>query len=404
LGPSFLSLVLTTIAFSLAGHQALERSEAERLARIGRHAEALAAFERIAASDPADVESRLWIGRLQLWMGRTGDAEVTFRAVLRDHPRDVDARIGLGSALTRTGRTDEAIAVLEGTRADAGENADLFAALARAYRNAGRPRAARDQFARAHDLAPNDQDILDGLEAVRRTYDHSASFEGYGETVPDAGWDSGDGALTLRLRANERLHFAGAARVHRSSGVTDSQFGGGAEYLAGRGMLFSATVLGGPDNESLPVFSAAAEVARYSGSTEIGGGLRFLRFQTTDVTALSASAAWDDGGPWRTDARYTYSRSSFEPDGRTAGDHSILLRALRRQWRRVWVEGSYAHGAESFDVLTADRVDSFDADTVALGLRVLTPSLLVLTSTWEHQWRSNGQTLDRVTCAVVQFF
>ena len=401
---SLLSLSLATI-LSLVASQAPGRSEAERLARLGHHAEALAAFERIAASDPTDVESRLWIGRLQLWMGRTANAEATFRAVLGEHPRNVDARIGLGSALTRTSRTDEAIEVLEATRADAGDNADLFAALARAYRHAGRPRAARDQFARAHALAPTDPEILDGLEAVRRTFDHSVAVEGYGETVPGAGWgDSGDGALTLRLRANERLHLAGAARAHRRSGISDSQFGGGLEYRAGPRTLVSASVLGGPDNESLPIFSVAAQATQYLGSTEIGGGVRVLHFATTDVTALSGGAAWDEGGPWRTEARYTYSRSSFEPDGRTAGDHSILLRALRRQWRRVWLEGSYAHGAESFDVLTADRVDSFDADTVAVGLRILTPSLLVLTATWEHQWRSSNQKIDRLTCAVVQYF
>jgi YaiO family outer membrane protein len=404
LAAPFLSLVIATAVFLAGPPQSLERREAERLARTGRHAEALAAFERMAATDPADVESRLWIGRLQLWMGRTNDAEATFRAILQEHPADVDARIGLGSTLTRTNRTDEAIALLESTRADAGENADLSAALARAYRNAGRPRAALEQFARAHELAPNDPDILDGLEAVRRTYDHSIAVAGYGETAPDAGWDSGDGAITLRLRANERLYFAGAARMHRGNGVSDSQLGGGLEYRAGKGTLFSTMVLGGPGNESLPEFSAEAQVTQYSGTLEIGAGVRVLKFATTDVTALSASAAWDEGGRWRSDARYTYSRSSFEPSDRTAGDHSILLRALRRQWRRVWIETAYAHGAESFDVLTADRVDSFDADTVAIGLRILTPSLLMLTSTWEHQWRSNSQTIDRLTCTIVQHF
>jgi YaiO family outer membrane protein len=192
--------------------------------------------------------------------------------------------------------------------------------------------------------------------------------------------------------------------MHRRSGVDDSQFGGGLEYRAGKGTLLSTTVLGGPNNESLPAFSAAGQVTQYSGSTEVSGGARFLRFATTDVTALSAGAAWDEGARWRTDARYTYSRSAFESSGETTGDHSILLRALRRQWRRVWVEGSYAHGAESFDVLTADRVDSFDADTVAAGVRILTSTLLILTTTWEHQWRSNGQSIDRLTCAFVQHF
>jgi cytochrome c-type biogenesis protein CcmH/NrfG len=79
-----LSLALTTVVWLAGNLQPLERSEAEHLARVGRHAEALAAFQQIAARDPADVESRVWIGRLQLWMGRAAEAESTFRGVLLD--------------------------------------------------------------------------------------------------------------------------------------------------------------------------------------------------------------------------------------------------------------------------------------------------------------------------------
>ena len=228
-------LALTTVVW-LAGHpQPPERSEAERLARIGRHAEALAAFQRIAARDPADVESRVWIGRLQLWMGRAPEAESTFRAVLLEHPKDVDARIGLGTALLRSNRTDEAIAVLEATGVDAGANPDVFAALARANRQAGRPRAARDLFVEAHRLAPDDPDILDGLEAVRRTYDHFVGLEGYAETMPEDGGNSADGTLTLSLRTSERLRLDGVARLQDRSGGTDSLFGGRCPVARGQG-------------------------------------------------------------------------------------------------------------------------------------------------------------------------
>lgn len=399
----FLSLALTTAVWLAGPPQSLERSEGERLARAGRHAEALATFQQIAARDPGDIESRVWIGRLQLWMGRPAQAESTFRAVLREHPQEVDARIGLGTALLRSDRTNEAIAVLEAARADAGENADLLAALARAHRQAGHPRAARDLFVEAHRLAPRDADILDGLEAVRRTYDHYVLFEGYAETIPDDG-RAGDGTVTLSLRASDRLRLDGTARLQDRSGGTDSLFGGGFQLRAGRATILTATALGGADNQSLPNLSVSTELTQYSSSWEVGGGWRLLHFETTDVTAVSANVAWDGGGRWRLDTRYTYSRSSFEPSGRTAGDHSVLLRGLRRQWRRVWLTGSYAHGAESFDVLTADRIGSFDADTVAAGVRILTPSLLTLNSTWEHQWRSDGQTIDRFTCAFVQHF
>src|SRR5215471_4277925 len=78
-----------------------DRARAEQLARDGRAAEAIAAFEHIVEQNPTDAEARMWIARLDLRLGRPEHAQAEFRAVLRDHPADVDARIGLGAALTR---------------------------------------------------------------------------------------------------------------------------------------------------------------------------------------------------------------------------------------------------------------------------------------------------------------
>src|SRR4029078_5929784 len=57
-----------------------------------------------------------------------------------------------------------------------------------------------------------------------------------------------------------------------------------------------------------------------------------------------------------------------------------------------------------FEDLTADRLGSLGASTLATGVRVNLPSTTVLTTTWEHQWRSNATRLDRVTLAIVQSF
>ena len=138
---------------------ATDRDLAEQLARSGRTVEALTIFERIVAENPADVEVRLWIARLQLRIGRTEEAEAGFRAVVLEHPSDVDARIGLGMALTRRDAWREALEVLLAAERDAGENADLFAALARAYRRAGDDRRAVAYFRRAMAIAPGDPDL-----------------------------------------------------------------------------------------------------------------------------------------------------------------------------------------------------------------------------------------------------
>src|SRR3954463_12285880 len=110
------------------------RTRAEDLARAGRSVEAIELFTRIVDTDPADVEAKLWVARLQLRLGRTEAAEAGFRAVLREPPADIAAGIGLAGVLTGTGAGQAALPILRDIEPAAGENADLFAALARAYR------------------------------------------------------------------------------------------------------------------------------------------------------------------------------------------------------------------------------------------------------------------------------
>ena len=90
--------------------------------------------------------------------------------------------------------------------------------------------------------------------------------------------------------------------------------------------------------------------------------------------------------------------------GQSSIDHSVLLRETWRGWRRVDVNVAYAYGIESFEDLTADRLGSLDATTIAAGLRVRVPSLTFITTTWEHQWRSNETRVDRLTLSVVRAF
>jgi hypothetical protein len=96
--------------------------------------------------------------------------------------------------------------------------------------------------------------------------------------------------------------------------------------------------------------------------------------------------AWHPDGRLRLDARYTYTRTSFDdtPDTST-GDHSIMLRPTWQTWRRVAIQASYAYGIESFEELTADRLSSLGTTTLATGLRFDVPWLTRITTTWEHQ-------------------
>jgi len=402
-GAGMLSVSCAVAVLVLASCQAgapADRSDAERLALDGKTLEALHVFERIIALDPSDLEARLWTARLALRLGRADEAEAQFRFVVERQPANIDARVGLGAALTRKGNGSEAIAVLLDAEQDAGENAELFAALARAYRRAGDDRRAFEYFRRARTLNPTDPDIVSGFEDAAQAYGHALAFEGFSEQASD-GTGTDSGSLVLSLRVLPRVHLQGAVRLQRRAGESDVMAGGGMRWRAGPGTTVALRAVGGSDNTILPNSDLAADLVQHAGSGEVGGGIRSLAFEDARVIAGSLVGAWDPGR-WRVDSRYTYSRTSFDTTGESSGDHSGLIRGTWRAWRRVAVNAGAARGIESFEDLSADRLGSLGATTLSLGARIEMPSLTVLSTAWEHQWRSNDTTIDRLTLVLVQ--
>ena len=407
---SFLTVLVLTVPPQDAS---MERTRAEQLARAGRNAAAHQLFEQLVHQDPTDTESRLWIARLDLRMGQTEDAERGFRSVLREHPSDVDAAIGLAGALLRQGHSAEALTILVGVEPAAGDNADLFSTLGRAYRRSGDDRRALEYFARARALAPDDPDVAYGYEAVAHSYGHSLLFEGFGQRdSPDVHTSSG--TLATSIRVAPRVHLDGSLRLQRRGEASDTLGGGGLLWRVPGTSLLAIQALAGPGNTVLARSDVAAQFISYRGVYEFAGAVRRVAFTGVDMLALSPVFAWD---PQRTrlDARYTYSRDHFAADyayaGRgsasmsdSASDHSVFLRETWRCARRTSLNVVYAYGIESFEDLTADRIGSLGANTVAVGASFAAPSLTRITATWEHQWRSNTSTIDRVTVSMAQIF
>ena len=396
-----LPLVLAILLTAAAQSPAVDRSHAEGLARAGRTAEAINLFERIVKSNPGDIEARLWLARLLLRAGRTAEAEAGFRAVTLSHPADVDARIGLAMALTRRGAWEDALAILREVEPAAGENADAFGAFARAYRRGGDDQNALEYFRRARALSPNDPDLIMGYEAVARTYGHWIAVEGFGQAGgPDTTVTSG--SIVANARVWRQLHLEATGRVQHGPDYSDAIGGGGFRWRMARPTTIAFQALGGPGNIALATADLSLEVIRYEGLFEIGASVRRLTFAGANVRAASPLFAWTPVDAWRVDGRYTYSRSTFDQTGTSVGDHSVMLRATWQGWRRVAALGTYAYGIESFEDLTADRIGSLGATTVAGGVRIDFPSLTRVNTMWEHQWRSNSTTLDRLTLSVIQ--
>ena len=88
-------LAALLLAVSIGGaSQQDPRLEAERLARSGQTFEALERYREILARDPADVEARLWVARLWLWLGHADLAEHEYSQALSQAPNHADAVAG----------------------------------------------------------------------------------------------------------------------------------------------------------------------------------------------------------------------------------------------------------------------------------------------------------------------
>ena len=125
----------------------LTHTEAVQVANEGRDAEALAAFQRLAAMNPADHAARLWIARLHARMGHQSLAEPVYRSVLLEDPDNVEAMAGVAAALLARDEPARAFEILEPAaihlppeehgvlpcrwdlRQDVQAGADVFAAL-----------------------------------------------------------------------------------------------------------------------------------------------------------------------------------------------------------------------------------------------------------------------------------
>jgi len=324
---------------------------------------------------------------------------VVIAAALQAPGEDIDARIGAALALLRQGAWQEALPLLRDVERKAGENADLFHALALAYRRSGDDGRALEYYTRAKALSPADPDVSSGLDNVLRAYGHSIAIETFNEQQPEDVVASV--AIAASVRVNPRVHVESRLRAQHRSESVDVLAGGGIRWRAGRVTNVGARALAGPANTVLATSDISAELVTYTGAFEWGGSARAVTFAGSAVAATSAMLAWEPGA-WRLDGRYTYSRSRFDESGDAGSDHSALLRGTWHAWRRVSLVATAAYGIESFETLTADRVDALAAATGGAGVRLRTASVADVHLTWEHQWRADATATDRITLAVIR--
>ena len=381
----------------------LTHAEAVQVANEGRDAEALAAFQRLAAMNPADHAARLWIARLHVRMGHQSLAEPVYRSVLLEDPDNVEAMAGVAAALIARDEPALAFEILEPAAKLAPDNDEVLALLGRAHEQSGRSTDAVAYYERAADAAQTPQH-RQALERARLSYLNRIEIRGANEQFDDTTPDTNGGDVALNIRVSDALRVIARGQVQRKFALTEERGGGGLEWRVKPGTILRGQVLIGPDNQVMPEGDFLGEVEHTYRSVTWMGTLRHFTFDGTNTTFISPAMEWMATDRLSVALRYALSFTDSSIVSEEAGQ-SFHVRPIYRINPRVWLQGAYAAGVEDFENFSIDRVGDFRAQTLSGGIRFNFPLLTAIVANYERQfWRSDDVNVGRVTLSLLQRF
>ena len=372
------------------------------LARSGNFEASLRMFEALSAQDRRNGELRVWIARLQLWTGHPDVAEPVVRGVIMEDAGNVEAWHVLGQTLLARQKVDEAVQALEQASRLAPSHADVLVSLGRAYRRAGETRSALTYLRRGAALAPTPENRM-LVEEVERNHAHRIEATVFGEELSGGVGTARGAEVLVNVRVADRLRLGARGGAQRKFGVYDRRAGVAAEWQARPKLAITGQVLSGPDNQVLARHDVEGEITYGLRSIEWALMARSLRFARAGVVSMAPAATWWVHDGFSISGRYTLARVDFRATSAVTS-HSGFVRGSYRVHPRLWLSASYAHGVESFETLTVDRLGQLAADTGAALVRIDLPSLTSVFAGYEYQLRSNGIHMHRATVTLVQRF
>lgn len=401
LSASVLTLALMAVPQAQAPDQ---RAEAERLARTGAHARALQQFQALAAANPDDVEARLWIARLHVWMGHPERAIDVYQSVVATAPQNVEALVGLGSALTEVGRLADAADALNRAEAIAADQPAVLAAQGRMHRVAGRSTLALAYYLRALALDPGNRDTRDAYDALRALRAHRVEGTYYFERFNVEVADTHAGMIEVNARVNDAVRLFVDGQHWRKLSRDEDRFGAGVEWLAHRNVWLRVGAMFGSDTIVLPDGDASLDAEYHRGRFVWLGSGRYLHFTTTSSVVLSPGATYAPNDWLAVTLRYYRSQTAFQDAQDSAGNNGYSARAIACAGRRLWVNAGYTRGYEGLSVVTFERLTQLSADTATGGLRFDPAPMTSIAATYEHQWRDSATRVGTLFLTVVQRF
>ena len=376
------------------------RAEAERLARSGEHAEALKRFQAIAAANPADVQARLWIGRLQMEMGEPRRAAAVFESIVATEPQNVDALLGLGLAHTASGRSDDAADALNRAEAIAADRVDVLIAQGKLHAAEARSTLALAYFARATALEPNNLEIRRLADSVRAARAHRVDAQYHFQHFNTLRDDTHTGAIEVNARLEDNFRVFGLGQTHRAFDSFENRGGGGIEWLPHHKIWLRAGALFGSDTIDLPETDIFGSVVHRGKRAHLGFDLRFVDWEGADLWIGGPTFSFDFTDRATGYLEYHRGRVNFDLSPSATND-SVTLGFKSGVGERATAMVAYRHGLDQLDWLTIDRLASPDANTISFGLGFDITPFVMLGGRYDYSDRIEETTVQRATARMV---
>jgi len=401
-----LSLFLLLMAQDVAPAQNTatpsDLSAAIELTQAGQNAEALVAMQKIAAANPEDHLTRLWIANVHMRMGHPELAEPVYRSIAIEDPDNVDAWVGLGTALLHQDRIVESLDVLRRAEEIAPENPNVVGALAAAYQLAGDDRRSISYRQRLVTMSPTRANVM-LLEDARRAHGHRFETQAYDEDFSSPTQSTRASDIAINYRVSEVVRVIGRAQLQTKFGRREDREGGGVEWRWTPWGTFTGQVLVGDGNRVLPQGDYLGRIDYGYRSATWTGQLRYFDFFGASVLMLSPGVTLAPAARWTVGLRYALTSTDFAT---VTGikSHTFDVRVARELKPRIWARGGYVRGIENFDNFSIDRAGEFRANTATAAVQILLPSLTSIVGSYDYQWRADDVRMGRATIALVQAF
>jgi Tfp pilus assembly protein PilF len=372
------------------------------LTQSGRNAEALVAMQKIAAANPEDRLTRLWIANVHMRMGHPELAEPVYRSITVEDPDNVDALVGLGTALLHQDRVVEGLDVLRRAEEIAPENPNVIGTLAAAYQLAGDDRQSISYRQRLVAMSPTRANMM-LLEDARRAYGHQIEAQAYDEDFSSPTPSTRVSDIAINYRVSDVVRVIGRGQLQTMSGQREDREGGGLAWRWTPWGTFTGQVLIGDDTRVLPQGDYLGRIDYGYRRATWTGQLRYFDFLGATVLMLSPGVTVAPTPRWTIGLRYALTSTDYATVTGVR-NNTFDARIARELTPRIWVRGGFVRGVDNFDRFTIDEADEFHAKTVNAALQILLPSLTSIVGSYDYQWRPDKVRMGRASIALVQTF